>query len=129
MDYLTKILIGQKFWYILERSCHDLTKLYQANFLIKLAKIMVKHGNINFTKIKGVKGNQSVVIALFQDIIFLSCSLQDFSHLNKPFCPRILESASVCHRSLKIQFEPPNDVFTLRQLNFIWIAAQNIKKF
>ena len=60
---------------------------------------------------RGVNGDQNVLIALFLNFMLLNCTLQDFSYLIKHFCPRILESASVGHISMKKQFKPPNNVF------------------
>ena len=50
---------------------------------------------------RGENSNQNVVIALFLNIMFLNCTLQGFSYLSKPFCPRFLESAAVVHISKK----------------------------
>ena len=58
-----------------------------------------------------VNTDQNVVIALFLNIMFLNCTLQDFSYLSEPFCPRTLESATVGHISIKIQFKPPKNFF------------------
>ena len=77
---------------------------------------------------RGVNSDQNIVIAPFLNIMFLYCTLQDFSYLSKPFCARILESASVGHISLKVEFKRPKDVSESLQLNSLWIAAQNIKK-
>ena len=51
---------------------------------------------------RGVNSDQDVVIALFLNIMFLNRTLQDFSYFSKPFCPPILESASVVHISITI---------------------------
>ena len=75
-----------------------------------------------------MQSNQSVVIALFSVIIILSCSFQDLSHLTKRFCPRILESVSVVHITIKIQFKPPNDVLKITPTKFFMDSGTKHQK-
>ena len=79
---------------------------------------------------RGENSDQKVVIALFLNIMFLNCFLQDFSYLSEPFCPRTLESATVGHISIKIQFKPPK-IFFITPTQFLTDCGtkhQNIKK-
>ena len=80
---------------------------------------------------RGENSEQKVVIALFLNIMFLNCFLQDFFYLSDPFCPRTLEPATVDHISIKIQFKPPMDVFYITPTQFLTDCGtkhQNIKK-
>ena len=62
-------------------------------------------------KLRGVISDLKVVIALFLNIIFLSRSFQDFSQLNKRFCPQVPEYVSVGHTSTEIPTKPTNNGF------------------
>ena len=71
--------------------------------------------------------NQSVMIPIFNKIIFSNGRLQDFVQINKHFCFRILESLSVALISIKT-FNSYTKVFVSLQFNKIINCGTNIEK-
>ena len=80
-----------------------------------------------FMWMRGVFGNQNIVIAFSFNIRFLNCTFQNFLHSGKPFVIKFTNPFLFVVYKQKNQPKPQKTVFNSLQLLLVLFSAQTLK--